>query len=80
MEGVITCAVAFFAFSFIIKFPDEEKQKPSWGFLDADKIDFQIARLNQDRGDVEPEAFSWKKFLEPATVCLLTIIARYSQS
>lgn len=68
MEGVITCGVALFAISFIIKFPDEEKTKPSWGFLNQENLDFQIARLNHDRGDVQPEPFSWAKFLEPATV------------
>ncbi|KAF2017231.1 MFS general substrate transporter [Aaosphaeria arxii CBS 175.79] len=67
MEGVITCAVAIFAISFIIKFPDEEKAKPSWGFLKPNELDHVIERLNADRGDVEPEAFTWKKFLEPAT-------------
>lgn len=68
MEGVITCGVAIFAISFIVKFPDEERSKPSWGFLNREKIDFVIERLNADRGDVEPEKFTWKKFLEPATV------------
>ena len=68
MEGVITCAVAIFAAAFIIKFPDEERGKPSWGFLKSQELEFVIDRLNADRGDVEPEKFSWKKFLEPATV------------
>jgi hypothetical protein len=68
MEGVITCGVAFFAFSFIVKFPDEEKKKPSWGFLNVDNLDFQIDRLNKDRGDVDLEPFSWQKFLAPAKV------------
>lgn len=68
MEGVITCGVAIFAISFIVKFPDEEKKKPSWGFLKPRELDLVIDRLNADRGDVEPEKFSWKKFLEPATV------------
>jgi hypothetical protein len=67
MEGVITCAVAIFAISFIVKFPDEERTKSSWGFLKATEIDFVIARLNADRGDAEPEAFTWKRFLQPAT-------------
>lgn len=71
MEGVITCAVAIFAAAFIIKFPDEERTKPSWGFLKSQELEFVIDRLNADRGDVEPEKFSWKKFLEPATVRLL---------
>jgi hypothetical protein len=30
MEGVITISVAIFAFSFIVKFPDQEKIQPSW--------------------------------------------------
>ena len=67
MEGVITCAVAIFAISFIVKFPDEERTKSSWGFLKPHQIDFVIARLNADRGDAEPEKFTWKRFLQPAT-------------
>lgn len=66
MEGVITCAVAIFAITFIVKFPDQEKAKPSWGFLKQHEIDVVIDRLNADRGDVNPEKFSWPKFLEPA--------------
>jgi hypothetical protein len=66
MEGVITVAVAFFAITFIVKFPDEEKQKPSWGFLKPHELDLVIDRLNADRGDASAEKFSWKKFLEPA--------------
>lgn len=67
MEGVITCAVAIFSYAFLIKFPDEEKTKPSWGFLSSEQTDFLIARLNAERGDVEPEKFTWKRFLQPAT-------------
>ncbi|KAJ4405636.1 hypothetical protein N0V91_005155 [Didymella pomorum] len=68
MEGVITCGVAIFAFAFIVKFPDQEKIKPSWGFLKKPgDIDLVIDKLNADRGDVAPEPFSWEKFLAPAT-------------
>ncbi|KAF2740951.1 major facilitator superfamily protein [Polyplosphaeria fusca] len=67
IEGVITCAVAIFAITFIVKFPDEERTSPSWRFLSPDKLEFVIDRLNADRGDVEPEAFTWKRFLQPAT-------------
>ena len=67
MEGVITCAVAIFAYSFLIKFPDEEREKPSWRFLEADETEFLINRLNADRNDAEPEKFTWKRFLQPAT-------------
>ncbi|KAF2829826.1 MFS general substrate transporter [Ophiobolus disseminans] len=66
MEGVITVAVALFAVTFIVKFPDEEKTKPSWGFLKPHELDIVIDRLNADRGDAAAEKFSWKKFLEPA--------------
>lgn len=63
---MITCAVAIFSVAFLVKFPDEEKTKPSWGFLKPEEIDLQIDRLNADRGDVAAEKFSWPKFLEPA--------------
>ncbi|CAN9254435.1 unnamed protein product [Alternaria alternata] len=66
MEGVITIGVALFAITFIVKFPDEEKAKPSWGFLKPHELDVVIDRLNADRNDATAEKFSWKKFLEPA--------------
>ncbi|EAT84753.2 hypothetical protein SNOG_07287 [Parastagonospora nodorum SN15] len=66
MEGVITVAVALFSITFIVKFPDEEKTKPSWGFLKPHELDVLIDSLNADRGDAGAEKFSWKKFLEPA--------------
>lgn len=67
MEGVITCAVAIFAISFLVKFPDEEREKPSWRFLNVQQLNLVIDRLNADRGDVDPEEFTWKRFLQPAT-------------
>lgn len=63
MEGVITVAVALFAVTFIVKFPDEEKARPSWGFLKPKEIDLVIDRLNADRNDAAAEKFSWGKFL-----------------
>lgn len=48
----------------MIKFPDQEKAKPSWRFLKPREIDLVISRLNADRGDVEAEKFSWSRFLE----------------
>lgn len=67
MEGVITGAVALFAAVFLVKFPDEEKEKPSHFFLPPEKLRKLMNRLNADRGDADAEAFSWKKFLQPAT-------------
>lgn len=74
MEGVITVGVALFAITFIVKFPDEEKIKPSWGFLKPHELNVVIDRLNADRGDAGAEKFSWKKFLEPAKVSGLIIL------
>lgn len=70
MEGVITCAVAIFSVFFMVKFPDEERKKISWNFLKPQELEIVIHRLNADRGDVEPEEFTWKRFLQPATVSL----------
>jgi len=67
MEGVLTIGVAIFSIAFMVKFPDEEREKPSYKFLNEDDLDLQIHRLNADRGDVEIEPFTWKKFLGPAT-------------
>lgn len=67
MEGVITCGIAIFAAIFLVKFPDEERKKPSVRFLSSDKLNILINRLNADRGDVDPEPFTLKRFLQPAT-------------
>jgi hypothetical protein len=67
MEGVITCAVAIFSAIFLVKFPDEEKNKPSFRFLSTDQLKSLIDRLNAERGDADAEAFTWKRFLQPAT-------------
>jgi hypothetical protein len=74
IEGVITVGVALFSITFIVKFPDEERTKPSWGFLKPHELDVVINRLNADRGDAGAEKFSWKKFLEPAKVSLPIIL------
>ena len=62
----ITCGIALFAYIFIVRFPDEEREKPSFKFLKPDETEFIIERLEKDRGDVEVEKFSWIKFLTPA--------------
>ncbi|OJJ57301.1 hypothetical protein ASPSYDRAFT_79531 [Aspergillus sydowii CBS 593.65] len=66
IEGVITCAIAIFAYIFIICFPDEERDKPSFKFLEPDESQFIIDRLERDRGDVELEEFNLVKYLKPA--------------
>lgn len=67
MEGVITCGVAIFAAIFLVKFPDEERNKPSLRFLTPEKLGLVIDRLNAERGDADAEPFTLKRFLQPAT-------------
>ncbi|EEP80396.1 conserved hypothetical protein [Uncinocarpus reesii 1704] len=66
MEGVITCAIAIFAYAFIIRFPDQERDKPSFRFLKPHECQYVIERLEEDRRDVEAEEFSLARFLKPA--------------
>jgi hypothetical protein len=67
MMGVFTVASAAYGAIMMVKFPDEELLKPSVKFLSREELDFATARLHADRADVELEAFTWKRFLEPAT-------------
>jgi hypothetical protein len=67
MEGVITCSIALFAFFVLVKFPDEEQKKPSWRFLKKEDLNIIVDRINAERGDVELEKLTWKRFLKPAT-------------
>lgn len=50
----------------MIRFPDEERDKPSFKFLTPDESRFVIDRLERDRGDVEVEEFNLVKYLKPA--------------
>jgi hypothetical protein len=66
MEGVITCAIAIFAYGFIVKFPDQELEKPSMWFLKKEECQHIVDQLNKDRGDVEAGKFHLGRFLKPA--------------
>jgi hypothetical protein len=48
--------VAVLAYLFVVDFPENNK------FLTADETRFIIQRLEQDRGDVEMDHWTWKKF------------------
>jgi hypothetical protein len=67
MMGVFTVACALYGAIMMVKFPDEELQTSSPKFLSREDLEFATARLHADRADVELEAFTWKRFLEPAT-------------
>lgn len=67
MMGIFTVASGVFGAIMMVKFPDEEMTSPSYKFLSKEELEFAAARLHADRADVELEAFTWKRFLEPAT-------------
>ena len=66
MEGVITCGIAMFAYAFIVRFPDQELDRPSFWFLKHAETKHIVDSLEKDRGDVDPEPFSMARFLKPA--------------
>ncbi len=66
IEGVITCGLAIIGYCLIVRFPDQERDRPSFKFLKPDECAFVIEKLNRDRGDVATDPFSLKKFLRPA--------------
>lgn len=57
LEGVVTVFVAALAFLFVVDFPEKNK------FLTDSQTKFVLQRLERDRGDVEMDAWTWKKFL-----------------
>ncbi|KAL8694366.1 MAG: hypothetical protein Q9224_003582, partial [Gallowayella concinna] len=73
MEGVVTCVTSFFAYFFLVDFP--EKADQSWKFLNKDERDFIVRRINKDRDDVIPEKFTIARFLKPALDIKLWILA-----
>ncbi|KAG8630285.1 hypothetical protein KVT40_001904 [Elsinoe batatas] len=66
MEGVITCAFAMIGYIFLIRFPDQEREKPSFKFLSVDEATHIVDKISKDRGDVEAEPFHLGRFLKPA--------------
>jgi MFS family permease len=66
LEGLLTCVVGLLGFTVLVKFPDQEVDKPSPWFLRLEETKAIIAHLNHDRGDVTAEPFSLKSFLKPA--------------
>jgi len=66
MEGIITCVFAVMGWLLIVRFPDQERERPSLKFLKPEECLFIIANLERDRSDVVTEPFTMKKFLKPA--------------
>lgn len=66
MEGVLTCALAIFGYFVIVRFPDEEKERPSYRFLKPEECEYVLDRLDKDRSDVELEKFNFVKYVSCA--------------
>lgn len=64
MEGIITILIGITTAVFMVDFPD--KAHLSFSFLTKKEGDFIVRRINRDRQDAEPEAFSMGRFLRPA--------------
>lgn len=65
MEGIITCLIGIASFIFAVDFPEQAHK--AWAFLTESESAFIIRRLNRDRQDAEPERFSMRKFVKPAS-------------
>jgi MFS family permease len=57
LEGLATMVVAVLAFLYVVDFPENNK------FLTPDETKFITQRLEEDRGDVEMDQWTWEKFL-----------------
>lgn len=62
IEGALTCFLGIVGYWALVDFPD--KAHKSWKFLTEREAMFIIDRVNRDRGDAKPEAFSVAKFLK----------------
>ena len=74
--GKITCTASFFAYLFLVDFP--EKADQSWNFLSKEERDFVKRRINKDRDDAIPEPFTVARFLKPALDIKIWILALIS--
>lgn len=67
VQGLTTCVIGALTFWWMVDFP--EKASESFYFLSDTEVRVAVRRIQIDRGDVEPEPFSWRKigvhFLDP---------------
>ncbi|KAF3928836.1 hypothetical protein AA313_de0209740 [Arthrobotrys entomopaga] len=62
MEGLITVVLAAGAFIFLVPFPDADAHK-AYKFLNKAEVNYVIQMIEEDRGDVQLEEFTVKRFL-----------------
>lgn len=61
VQGAITAFIGLLAYFWMVDFP--ENAHKSFMFLDKEESEIAASRIEKDRGDVEPEDFSWSKVL-----------------
>lgn len=55
MQGIITIVIAFIAYFTIVNFPETATKTFGLKFLNEKEASWIVARINQDRADVEAE-------------------------
>ncbi|KAF2637357.1 MFS general substrate transporter [Massarina eburnea CBS 473.64] len=60
IEGILTVILGFIGYVALVDFPDAAHR--SYKFLNPREVKFIIDRVDRDRGDAVPEAFSLAKF------------------
>jgi sugar phosphate permease len=61
VQGAITAFFGILAYFWMVDFP--ENAHKSFMFLNKEESEIAANRIEKDRGDVEPEEFSWSKVL-----------------
>lgn len=66
LQGVLTVIAAGVSFLFIVDFPELAHHSFGLRFLNKNEVDFIVARIEQDRNDVQVEDFILRKYLKNA--------------
>jgi MFS family permease len=61
VQGTITAFLGIITFWWMVDFPENAHR--SFKFLTKEESQIAASRIEKDRGDVQPESFSWKKVL-----------------
>jgi MFS family permease len=61
VQGTITAFLGIITFWWMVDFPENAHR--SFKFLTKEESQIAASRIEKDRGDVQPETFSWKKVL-----------------
>lgn len=65
MEGLLTCAISFIAFTILVNLPSDAHK--TWMFLTEEEAAYVIENIGQERNDnYEEDSFEFKKFFRPA--------------